>query len=56
MIDQIKITHRFTVWIGGVEATAYYLTRKEAETIADEARAAGYDDVQIDEITQLEGK
>ena len=39
---------RFTVWIGGTEATTHYLTRKQAEEIASEALAAGYDDTQID--------
>ena len=38
---------RFTVWIGGTEATTHYLTREQAEAIAAEARDAGYDDTQI---------
>jgi hypothetical protein len=51
-MNQPTPAHRFTVWIGGVEATAHYLTREQAEAIAAEARSAGFDDTQIEEITQ----
>jgi len=50
MSNQPTPAHRFTVWLGGVEATAHYLTREQAEAIAAEARAAGFDDTQIDEV------
>ena len=49
---QDKTAQIFTVWIGGIEATAQHLTREQAETIANEARAAGYDDTAIEEIAK----
>jgi hypothetical protein len=42
--------YKFTVWVGGVETTANYLTREQAEIIASELETNGYDDVQIEEL------
>ena len=41
---------KFTVWVGGVEVNDYYLTKKEAENLAEEYRNDGYDDVVIEEV------
>ena len=41
---------RFTVWIGGLEANDNYLTKKEAESLAANYVATGYDDVVIEEM------
>jgi hypothetical protein len=41
---------RFTVWIGGLEANDNYLTKKEAESLAANCVATGYDDVVIEEM------
>lgn len=37
----------YSVWVGGGEVNSYYVTRKEAESIAERCRAKGYDDVVI---------
>jgi hypothetical protein len=39
---------KFTVWVGGVEVNDYYLTKKEAEKLAEEYRHDGYDDVVVE--------
>ena len=44
------MTEKFTVWVGGVEVNDYYLTKKEAENLAEEYRNDGYDDVVIEEV------
>ena len=44
-------TARFTVWTGGIEANSHYLTQAQAEALAAEYTAQGFDDVQIEEIT-----
>jgi hypothetical protein len=44
------MTEKFTVWVGGVEVNDYYLTKKEAEWLAEEYREDGYDDVVIEEV------
>jgi|694.fasta_scaffold93714_6 hypothetical protein len=41
---------RYTVWVGGGEMNDRYLTKKEAESLADNCRATGYDDVVIEEM------
>lgn len=37
----------FTVWVGGVEVNDHYVTRGQAETLAAEWRAKGYDNVAV---------
>jgi hypothetical protein len=54
-MKQDNNTKRFTVWIGGIEATDNYLTRDQAETIAAEARANGYEDTAIEELKLIKG-
>lgn len=44
------MAEKFTVWVGGVEVNDYYLTKKEAENLAEEYRQDGYDDVVIEEV------
>jgi hypothetical protein len=44
------MAEKFTVWVGGVEVNDYYLTKKEAENLAEEYRNDGYDDVVIEEV------
>jgi|TARA_R110000796_G_scaffold237863_1_gene358054 hypothetical protein len=41
---------RYTVWIGGIEANQYYVTEKEAESIAAFFISEGYTDVIIERI------
>tara|TARA_R100000742_G_C4276654_1_gene97887 strand:+ start:2129 stop:2284 length:156 start_codon:yes stop_codon:yes gene_type:complete len=38
----------WTVWIGGTEATDYYLDKAEAEKLANKYKSEGYDDVKIE--------
>mgnify|MGYP003115157447 FL=1 len=40
--------NRYTVWVGGIEANQYYLTKSEAEKLAAVYRAEGYEDVYIE--------
>jgi hypothetical protein len=42
---------RFTVWVGGSEANDNYLTQKEAESLAANCIATGYNDTVIQELT-----
>ena len=42
--------NRYTVWVGGVEANQYYLTKGEAEKLAAFYRAEGYHDVYIEKV------
>lgn len=44
---------RFTVWVGGGEVNSCYVTKEEANDIAECWRAKGYDDVQVEEVTDL---
>jgi len=37
----------YTVWVGGVEANDYYLTRDEAQALAEEYFTDGYVDVVV---------
>lgn len=41
---------RYTVWVGGVEANDYMLTRGEADRLAAEYEADGYDDVVVSRV------
>lgn len=40
----------YTVWVGGVEANGFYLTKEVAATIAEEYSNEGYDDVHIEAV------
>ena len=40
----------YTVWVGGVEVSKCYLTRVEAEDIAEVWRNIGHTDVSIEEM------
>lgn len=40
----------YSVWVGGGEINDYYLTKEQAEKIAEKWRSMGYDEVQIEEI------
>ena len=48
MTSRIK---NWTVWVGGIEVNDYYLTKEEADDLADEYRADGYDDVVVEQVT-----
>lgn len=39
-----------TVWVGGIEVNDYYLTQNEAEELANDYKAKGYDDVVIETV------
>ena len=40
----------YSVWVGGGEVNSYYInSEEEANSIADEWRAKGYDDVNVEE-------
>jgi hypothetical protein len=39
----------YSVWVGGVEVNDTLLTKAEAEDLANEYKADGYDDVIIDD-------
>ena len=43
----------YTVWVGGVEVNADYITKSEAEKLAAVYRADGYEDVYIEKVRQL---
>jgi hypothetical protein len=38
----------YTVWVGGSEINSHYLTKQDAESIAQEWVDLGYDDVILD--------
>ena len=38
-----------TVWVGGVEVSDCLLSKREADNLADEYRADGYDDVSVEQ-------
>jgi hypothetical protein len=42
----------YTVWVGGSEVNDSYLTKEEAENLALEYKADGYDDVIIENISE----
>jgi hypothetical protein len=52
--DRVRITDhqplKHTVWVGGVEVNDYYLSKEDAETLAEKYRKEGYDDVIVEEI------
>lgn len=41
---------KYTVWVGGIEATQYYVSKSEAERIATEYKSEGYTDVIIEKV------
>jgi len=43
---------KYTVWVGGNEIIDYYVDRYTAEVIARQWIEQGYDDVQIERISQ----
>jgi hypothetical protein len=43
--------YKYTVWVGGAEVNDYYLTKKEASEIAEHWKSEGYDEVQIEKIS-----
>jgi len=43
---------RYTVWVGGVEVNDFELTKREADALAKEYKAQGYDDVQVEVLTK----
>ena len=45
------MSERYTVWVGGSEVNAYYLTQESAEEIAEAWKSRGYDDVQIERVS-----
>lgn len=40
----------YSIWVGGCEVNDYYLTKEDAEILAAEYEADGYDDVYIEEV------
>ena len=42
----------YSVWVGGVEVNDTLLTKAEAEDLANEYKADGYDDVIIENISE----
>lgn len=48
LVEETDEEECWSVWVGGGEVNDYYLTRKEAEKLAEEYRNDGYDDVVID--------
>ena len=49
---------KYTVWVGGVEVTDYYIDRDTADELLMEYIDKGYDidDVYIDEMETIKGK
>jgi hypothetical protein len=45
-----EIKSQWTVWVGGVEVNDYYMTETDAQKLADEYKAAGYDDATAQEV------
>lgn len=50
MSHQQVSRHRYSVWVNGNEINAHFLTYDFAHNLADEYRAAGYDDVYVEEM------
>jgi hypothetical protein len=46
----------YTVWVGGSEVNDSYLTKEEAENLASEYKADGYDDVVVENILNKFGR
>lgn len=46
----------YSVWVGAVEVNDYYLTKKEAQEVADHWKRKGYGkEVQIEKVLGFEG-
>lgn len=43
---------KYTIYVGGVEVSDYYLTKTIAEQVANNWRDMGYDDVYVVEVEQ----
>jgi hypothetical protein len=43
----------WTVWVGGGEVNSYYLTKRKAESIAQDWKDKGYDDVAIERVKDV---
>ena len=41
------INREFSVWVGGTEVNDYFLSKEEAEKLAEKYKNDGYEDVQI---------
>ena len=41
---------KYSVWVGGVETNDHHLTKEQAQKLANEFRADGYDDVSIEKV------
>ena len=44
--------NRFSVWVGGIEVNDVLLSEEEANKLADQWRAKGYDDVCVDDYSK----
>ena len=44
----------YSVWVGGVEVNAYYLTKEQAESVSQGYQDEGYDDVVITRTEEIE--
>lgn len=44
------MSYTYSVWIGGLEVNDYYLSKEQAERLADSYKNQGYDDVIIEEV------
>ena len=44
----------FTVWVGGLEVNDFYITKAEAERLAEVYIDDGYDDVVIEEMEEAQ--
>jgi hypothetical protein len=42
----------YSVWVGGSEVNDYYLTKENADSLAQKWIAEGYDDVMVEEVSQ----
>jgi hypothetical protein len=45
---------KYTVFVGGFEVNDYLLNRDQAESLAQEYKNDGYDDVEIQEVAENE--
>jgi hypothetical protein len=50
----MDLEKKFTVWVGGIEVNDYLLTLQEAEELAEEYEMDGYDDVIIEDVSDVD--
>ena len=50
--NTMTTNEEWTVWVGGVEVNDYYLTYGKAVSLAEMWADNGYDDVQIERVSQ----